>query len=358
MDLGSRLCLLLGTNCPVIQAPMVGSGAPLASAVCQAGALGSLACGALNPSQVRQEVSSIRRTTARPFNLNFFCHAEVPSDLQREAAWRARLYPYYVELGLDTSLPTALTLRRTFDEGMCAVIEELRPAVVSFHFGLPDERLLARVRNAGCLVLASATTVREALWLADRQVDAIIAQGAEAGGHRGMFLTDDVSCQVGTLALVPQVVDSVSVPVVAAGGIADERGVAAAFALGASGVQVGTAYLKCPEAGISPLYLAALVAASEADTALTNVFTGRPARGLLNRALRELGPISAEAPAFPHAVGGLQPLRTKAEREGSVDFSPMWCGQAAALCHVTSATELTRKLARGWNSPRLPTGAY
>ena len=235
--------------------------------------------------------------------------------------------------------------RAPFDEAMCAVVEDLRPAVVSFHFGLPEAALLRRVREAGCLVVSSATTVREARWLDERGVDAIIAQGADAGGHRGMFLTDAVESQVGTFSLVPQVVDAVRVPVIAAGGIADARGIAAALMLGASAVQIGTAYLLCPEAGISAVHLAALRAARDEDTALTNVFTGRPARGLVNRALAELGPVSADAPAFPSAAVALQPLRQRAEAGGSGDFSPLWSGQAASLARETGAADLTLRLA-------------
>ena len=179
------------------------------------------------------------------------------------------------------------------------MLEEFRPAVVSFHFGLPSNELLARVRRWGAKILASATTVDEARWLEARGVDAIIAQGLEAGGHRGMFLSEDLSTQVGTLALLPQVVRAVKVPVIAAGGIADARGVAAAMALGAAGVQVGTAYLLCPEASTSALHRSALKGEGARHTAVTNLFTGRPARGIVNRIMRELGPINALAPSFP-----------------------------------------------------------
>lgn len=296
----------IGLVHPIIQAPMVGPKAPLAAAVSGAGGLGSLACAALTPAQIRAEVATIRAVTEAPFNLNFFCHEPPAPDPAREAAWRAALAPYYAAFGLDPMAPVAMANRAPFDAAMAEVVEELRPAVVSFHFGLPAEPLLRRVRDAGCLILSSATTVREARWLAERGVDAVIAQGAEAGGHRGMFLTDAAASQVGTIALVPQIADAVDVPVIAAGGIGDPRGVAAAFALGASAVQVGTAYLRCPEAGISAPYRAALAAARDEDTALTNVLTGRPARGLLTRAVRELGPVSSLAPAFPGAAVALQ----------------------------------------------------
>ncbi len=340
-----RFLDLVGVEHPIIQAPMVGPKGTLAASVSEAGGLGSLACAALTPEQVRSEVGIIRQRTSKPFNLNFFCHLSMPADDEREAGWRMKLAPYYAEFGIDPSRPVATATRAPFGEAMCDLVAELRPKVISFHFGLPDDRLLRRVKDAGCLVLASATTTREARWLAERGVDAVIAQGAEAGGHRGMFLTEDVASQVGTIALVPQIADAIDVPVIAAGGISDARGVAAAFMLGAAAAQIGTAYLLCPEAGISAPFLAALRAARDEDTAVTNVFTGRPARGLLNRAMRDLGPISEEAPAFPVAAVALQPLRTAAEAQGSGDFSPLWSGQAVSLACEVSAAELTQHLA-------------
>ena len=338
---------LVGITVPIVQAPMVGPKAPLAAAVSAAGGLGSLACAALTPDQIRAEVAEIRRQTDAPFNLNFFCHEPPAPDAGREAAWRRALTPFYEELGLAPETPVTMANRMPFDDAMADLVAELRPRVVSFHFGLPTEPLLRRVRAAGCLILSSATTVREARWLAERGVDAVIAQGAEAGGHRGMFLTDAAASQVGTVALVPQIADAVDVPVIAAGGIADPRGVAAAFALGASAVQVGTAFLRCPEAGISAPYRAALSAARDEDTVLTNVLTGRPARSLLTRAVRELGPLSALAPAFPSAAPALQPLRIAAEAQGSGDFSPLWSGQAVGLSRERAAAELTCLLASG-----------
>ena len=336
---------LVGIAAPIVQAPMVGPKVALAAAVGAAGGLGSLACAALTPEQVRAEVAAIRQTTDAPFNLNFFCHRPPASDPDREAAWRAALAPYYEAFGLDPAAPVSMANRAPFNEAMAELVAELRPRVVSFHFGLPAETLLQRVRDVGCLILSSATTVREARWLAEHGVDAVIAQGAEAGGHRGMFLTEAAASQVGTFALVPQIADAVAVPVIAAGGIGDARGVTAAFALSASAVQVGTAFLRCPEAGISAPYRAALGAARDEDTVLTNVLTGRPARGLLTRAVRELGPVSPVAPAFPGAAVALQPLRTAAEARGSGDFSPLWSGQAVGLSREMPAAELTRLLA-------------
>ena len=235
--------------------------------------------------------------------------------------------------------------RAAFGPEVADVLDEFRPAVVSFHFGLPSPELLARVRSWGAKVLSSATTVDEARWLEARGVDAIIAQGFEAGGHRGMFLSEDLTTQVGTLALVPQIVEAVKTPVIAAGGIADARGVAAALALGAAGVQVGTAYLLCPEATTSPVHRAALKSEAARHTALTNVFTGRPARGIVNRVMREVGPISAAAPPFPLAAAAIAPLRAHAEGLGSGDFSPLWSGQNASGCKEIPAARLTRELA-------------
>ena len=199
---------------------------------------------------MRKELAAIRAQTARPFNVNFFCHAQPQPNAEREAAWLDALSPYFDELGVDPSTVPSGPARTPFSSEAADVLAELRPAVVSFHFGLPTEDLLTRVRSWGAKILSSATTVDEARWLEARGVDAIIAQGLEAGGHRGMFLSEDLNSQVGTFALVPQIVQAVKVPVIAAGGIADAKGVAAAMALGAAGVQVGTAYLLCAEATV------------------------------------------------------------------------------------------------------------
>jgi nitronate monooxygenase len=316
--------------------------AALAIAVAEAGGLGSLPCALLSPARVRAEVATFRAATSKPLNVNFFCHRAPGADPAREEAWARRLGSYYSELGAE---PTPWPGRAAFDEAACALVEELGPAVVSFHFGLPGAALLARVKATGAKVLASATTVDEARWLADRGCDAVIAQGYEAGGHRGTFLGGDVATQVGTMALVPQVVDAVEVPVIAAGGIGDARGIVAAFALGAAAVQLGTAYLLCPEATVSAAYRAALRATGADGTALTNVFTGRPARGVVNRLVREVGPMSPLAPEFPLAGGAVAPLRAKAEAAGSIDFSPLWSGQAARLGRALPAGELTKRLA-------------
>lgn len=342
----NRICDLFGVELPIIQAPMAGAnGSALAIAVAEAGGLGSLPCAMLNAQQIGDEVRSIRRATSRPLNLNFFCHQPPEPDAERERRWRERLKPYYAELGADFEAPYPASNRAPFDADLCALVEELRPEVVSFHFGLPEASLLARVKATGAKVLSSATTVEEALWLERHGCDAIIAMGWEAGGHRGMFLTKDLDTQVGTLALVPQIVDAVRVPVIAAGGIGDARGIAAAFMLGASAVQLGTAYLFCPETKVSAVHRRALHDAHDDSTAVTNIFTGRPARGIVNRIMRELGPVSDLAPAFPLAGGALAPLRAKSEPGGSGEFINLWSGQSARLCRVLPAGELTRTLA-------------
>jgi nitronate monooxygenase len=338
---------LFGIRLPLIQAPMAGSqGSDLAIAVSNAGGLGSLPCAMLTPDGMRAELTAIRAATDQPYNVNFFCHTPPTADPKREAAWRELLAPYFREFAVDPPEGSAAGSRAPFSAAAADALEPFKPAVVSFHFGVPSADLVARVKKWGSKVLASATTVAEAVWLEQRGVDAIIAQGAEAGGHRGIFLSKDLTTQVGTFALLPQVVRAVRVPVIAAGGIADAAGVAAAMSLGAAGVQLGTAYLLCPEAKTSAVHRAALKSDHASHTAMTNVFSGRPARGIMNRLMTELGPISNAAPAFPLAADALAPLRKKAESSGSGDFSPLWAGQNTSGCKEIPAAELTRGLIR------------
>jgi nitronate monooxygenase len=340
-----RILDLFKIEHPIVLGPMAGSGdAALAIEVCEAGGLGSLPVATFNEQQMREQFEKIRAATKKPVNLNFFSHKPPVPNNAREHAWRERLKPYYEELGIDPNAPIPSGNRTPFDANFCAAVEDLKPEVVSFHFGLPEAALLRRVKGAGCLVLSSATTVEEARWLEENGCDAIIAQGVEAGGHRGMFLTENIATQIGTFALVPQVVDAVKVPVIAAGAITDGRGIAAAFALGASAVQIGTAYLFCPESKILPPHRAALKTARDDGTALTNLMTGRPARGIINRVMHEIGPINPIAPEFPLAGGALAPLHAKAQSQGSGDFSSMWSGQAAALGREMPARALTAKL--------------
>jgi nitronate monooxygenase len=343
-----KISEFFGTELPIIQAPMAGaqSGA-MAIAVSNAGALGSLPCALLTADAMRRELEAIRAHTAKPYNVNFFCHSPPAPSAEREAAWRAALAPYYREFGIDAAQRPAGPGLAPFDAEFADALEVFRPPVVSFHFGLPPRELLARVKGWGSKILCSATTLDEARWLEAQGVDAIIAQGVEAGGHRGMFLTGDLTTQVGTLSLLPQVVRAVKLPVIAAGGIADAQGVAAALALGAAGVQVGTAYLLCLEATISAVHRAALKSDAARHTALTNLFTGRPSRSIVNRVMRELGPMGSAPPAFPLATSAIAPLRAKAEARGSGDFSPLWSGQNTTGCREIPAAQLTRELAAG-----------
>jgi nitronate monooxygenase len=339
---------LLDIEIPILQAPMAGvQESALAVAVSNAGGLGALPGAMLSPDALRRELTAIRAGTDRPYNVNFFCHAEPAVDADREAAWRKALAPYYEELGVDSAAVAAGPRRAPFSTEAADVLEELKPAVVSFHFGLPAPDLLARVKAMGSKILSSATTVDEALWLEAHGVDAVIAQGLEAGGHRGHFLAEDLTEQMGTFALLPQIVQAVRVPVLAAGGIADAQGVAAALKLGAAGVQIGTAYMLCPECTTSAVHRAALKSERARHTALTNLFSGGPARGIINRLMRDLGPLSKLAPAFPLGAAAVAPLRAKAEAQGRGDFSPLWAGQNVSGCREVPAGDLTRALAAG-----------
>jgi nitronate monooxygenase len=305
-----RLLELFNIELPIVQAPVAGAmDCELAVAAAEAGALASLPCAMLNPDQVREQMAKIRARTKKPVNLNFFCHTPPVLNNAREARWRERLAPYYRELAIDPAAPVPSSNRTAFNSVMCDVVEETKPDVVSFHFGLPEAGLLQRLKAGRFLVMSSATTAAEARWLEARGVDAV------------------------------------KLPVIAAGAITDARGIAAAFALGAAGVQIGTAYLWCPEAKISAPHRAALKSARDDGTALTNLMTGRPARGIINRLMREVGPISDVAPEFPLAAGALAPLRAKAEAQGSGDFSPLWAGQAASLGRDMPAGQLTKALA-------------
>ncbi len=342
-----ELQTLVGIELPIIQAPMAGvQDSRLAVAVSNAGGLGSLPCAMLSPDAMRKELAQIAAHTTRPYNVNFFCHTPPKPNAERETGWRELLAPYYREFELALAPVPSGVLRTPFSTDAADVLDDFKPAVVSFHFGLPPAELLARVRAGGSKIFSSATTVDEARWLEAHGVDAIIAQGFEAGGHRGMFLSDDLSTQIGTFALLPQIVQAVALPVIAAGGIADAKGVAAAMALGAAGVQVGTAYLLCPEATTSVVHRAALRSEAARHTAVTNLFSGRPARGIVNRLMRELGPVNAAVPDFPLAASALASLRAKAESQGRSDFSPLWSGQNASGCREIPAADLTRALAR------------
>jgi nitronate monooxygenase len=363
----AHLLQLLGTRLPIIQAPMAGvQGSALAVAVSQAGGLGSLPCAMLALEALDAELRAIRQHTTRPYNVNFFCHTMPVRAGAKEAAWRTALAPFYQEHGIDASSIAPGAGRAPFSHAAADVLEAFKPPVVSFHFGLPAPDLLARVKAWGAVVLSSATTVAEARWLQAHGADAVIAQGLEAGGHRAMFLQSDANgqhaglssawptdwqaellTQQGTFTLLPQIVAAVQCPVIAAGGIVDAQGVRAALNLGAAGVQVGTAYLLCPEATTSAIHRAALASPAAQHTALTTLFTGRPARGIVNRVMRALGPLSAAAPPFPTATAAIAPLRTAAEKQGLGDFSPLWSGQNSSGCQAIPAAQITHALAQG-----------
>ena len=333
----------------IVQAPMAGANNHhLAAAVCEADGLGSLPAAMLSPADLHSELQALQHATQRPYNVNFFCHTPPTPDAQAQADWQATLTPYYQAMGLTPNTASSGAARVPFNHTAADVLEAFRPAVVSFHFGLPAADLLARVKSWGSLVLSSATTVGEALWLQAHGADAIISQGLEAGGHRGMFLSEDLSTQIGTFALLPQIVQAVNVPVIAAGGIATPAGVAAAKALGAAAVQIGTAYLCSHEATTSALHRNALQSNAAQHTALTNLFTGRPARGIVNRVMRELGAMHPQAPAFPLATADMAPLRAAAEAQGNSDFTPLWAGQNTSGCRTAAAADITHDFLKAW----------
>ena len=339
---------LFGTALPIIQSPMAGvQGSDLAIAVSEAGGLGSLPCGMLSIEQMVGEIERIQSATNNPFNLNFFCHEMPNYDASRHSTWRQVLQPFFSEAGGECTDNPSSASRVPFNHDIADAIEKYDPGVISFHFGLPEKGLLARIKRWGTTVISSATTLEEALWLEENGVDAVIAQGLEAGGHRGMFLTNQLSSQMGTFALVPQIANKVKVPVIAAGGIADSQGVKAALKLGAEYVQIGTSYLLCHEAKTSQLHRQALKSKSSMHTAVTNIFSGRPARGIVNRAMMELGHINRAAPDFPYASIEMTLLRTLYEKQGKSDFSPLWSGQNTSGCTEVSAKQLTLSLARG-----------
>lgn len=340
------LTTLLNIRYPIIQAPMAGvQGSALTVAVSNAGGLGSLPAAALSLEQLRAELEIIQAQTSRPYSVNFFCHQPEAFDLQREQRWREQLTPYYQEFSLSPAEIATTAPWQPFNAAKAQLLAEFQPPVVSFHFGLPSAELMQRVKSWGAKVISSATTVAEACWLEQHGADLIIAQGLEAGGHRGIFLSQDLTSQLGTMALLPQIVAAVDLPVIAAGGIADARGVNAALTLGAAGVQLGTTFLLCDEANTSAVHRAALQSDGRRHTAVTNVFSGRPARSIVNRLVREQGPISEHTPPFPMAAIALLPLRQQGEASGSGDFSPLWSGQNNSGCRAISAAAMVRRLA-------------
>jgi nitronate monooxygenase len=333
---------LLGIAHPIIQAPMSGFTTPqLVGAVCNAGGLGSHGCATLTAETLRAQVTQIREITNGSFNINFFVHPTPAHDADAAERMRQRIAPYFSELGLGT-VPNPSEPFVPFGRAQLELIRELRPRVISFHFGLPSSQVMREIKACGCIVLSSATTVGEARELEAGGADAIIAQGFEAGGHRGTFTRSPGAGTIGTLALVPQIVDAVRVPVIAAGGIADGRGIAAAFALGAGGVQIGTAFLGCPEAAVLPVYREALRTATEEATAVTRAFTGRPARALRCRLMDDMP--DADALDFPLQASLLAPLWRVPDDKVRRAFMPMWAGQAVPLLREIPAGELVERL--------------
>ncbi|HHG3163398.1 TPA: NAD(P)H-dependent flavin oxidoreductase [Vibrio parahaemolyticus] len=319
---------LLGTELPIIQAPMAGvQDSQMAIAVSNVGGLGSLPCGMLNKDAIVKELQLIKQATNRPFNLNFFCHEMPEYDANKHEEWQKTLQPYFAEVGATVQAQPNAPTRMPFNHDIADAIEPFAPPVISFHFGLPADDLLARIRGWGGKILSTATTVDEALWLEAKGVDGIIAQGL--------------------MALLPQIVKRVNLPVIAAGGIADKSGVEAALKLGASAVQVGSAYLLCDEAKTSSLHRYAIASERAQHTAVTNVFSGRPARGIVNRAMSELGYICESAPKFPYASIEMTQLRALMEKQNRDEFTPLWCGQNSSGCKEVSAAEMTLSLVEG-----------
>ncbi len=346
MNATHTLLQLTGSRLPVIQAPMAGvQSSRLTIAACEAGALGSLPAALLTPNRLREELDTIRRHTSQPYNVNFFVHRMPTTDAGQHQRWQAALMPFYREFGLSEQDIPPSGGRQPFGQEQADILSEYRVPVVSFHFGLPEPELLAQVRQTGAVIMSSATTVTEARWLEKNGCDIIIAQGLEAGGHRGMFLSRDLSTQLGTFSLLPQIAAAVSIPVIAAGGIANETTAHAARRLGADGIQIGTALLLSDEAETSALHRAALQSNRAEHTALTNLFTGGYARGIVNRFMREAGSIHPDVLPFPLAQAAYTPLRAAAEAQGSSEFSPLWAGENAPLARPGSSTDIIRHLA-------------
>ena len=345
----------------LIQAPMAGSqNHRLAAAVFLAGGLGSIPAAMLTTEQLQTELSAFEDAIASltdiplqwggclPVNVNFFCHTPPTEQLEKEAAWRQQLTPLYQAHGIDPQSVGSGPGRAPFSEESLKLMGQFKPAVVSFHFGLPKAEWVQQLKSWGIQIWSSATTVQEAQWLEQEGVDAVIAQGLEAGGHRGMFLSEDLSTQMGCLALLPQICKAVKLPVIAAGGVSTAAAVSAAKALGANAVQVGTAFLTSDEATTSALHRQALMSDAAKHTALTNLFSGRPARGIVNKFMRDFGPLNPEAPAFPLATSAVAPLRAAAEAKGQSDYSPLWSGQNASDCQALPAADIAHKLLQGW----------
>lgn len=338
----------LGCKYPIVQAPMAGvQDSRLAIAVCQTGGIGSLPCAMLNLAQIESQITAIRDQTEGVFNVNFFAHQSVDYTPQMQEKWFNAMQPYYTEFGLAQVDIMTTGGRQPFNRETAELIADLKLPIVSFHFGLPEPELLALVKSSGAKIWSSATTIAEAKWLELQGVDAVIAQGLEAGGHRGMFLSPDITLQMGTFSLLPHIVKAVKVPVIGAGGISDGTTANAAFDMGASMVQVGTAFLLAEEADTKPFHRQALQSERVLHTTLTNLFSGGLARGIVNRFIAEMGYIHADAPPFPHASFVTNPVKNAAETQNNDDFSALWAGQNASLAKAGTAKQIIENLMKG-----------
>lgn len=346
----NRVKTLLNIEFPIIQAPMAGvQDSELAIAVSNSGALGSVPCSMLSLEKLEHELSNIQKKTDKPINFNFFCHTIPNPDNIAQQRWQQVLASFTNEYQVDPTTILHEATRRPFTQEHLDVLSQFKPKIISFHFGLPDTSLVEQLKSWGTTILSTATTLEEAINLEQNGADIIIAQGIEAGGHRGMFLTKDLDTQLATMVLTPQLAEAVKIPIIAAGGIATSQSIKAAMVLGASGVQIGTSYLLCHEAKTSPLHRQALQAKHKNHTVITNIFTGKPARGIVTRVIREIGPISLDAPNFPYAAPLMQTLRKAAESKGDNYFTPMWAGQNMMGCSEISAAELTQELTKAFN---------
>lgn len=342
MPVTTALMSKLGVPLPIIQAPMAGGGdtPDLVAAVSEAGGVGFIGGAYLTPDQIAEAGRTVRSRTGRPFGINLFAPMNDPAVPADFSAAMARVAPYYEELGL--AAPEAPTLTPgSFDRQFAAALET-GAALFSFTFGIPPLPVIDAIKQRGMLLLGTATTVREALALEAHGFDAVVAQGAEAGGHRGTFAVDFAAGLVGTVALVPQIADAVGIPVIASGGIMDGRGIAAALALGAEAVQMGTAFLVTEEAGVARVYKEAILKASESDTRLTHAFSGRPARGILNRFVEDFGSDGEEAAVLPFPLQNTltRPLRAEAARQGRAEFLSLWAGQGTRMARSSTAAAL------------------
>lgn len=345
----NKLAKILGTQYPVIQAPMAGASTPLmAAAAANSGCVGSLGCAMMSPQIYNQNFDACRAQSDGVFNMNFFCHAPHNDDLDKAKMAIQKLTSFYKELGLG-DVPQVKPTHFPFGEEMLEAVLKSRPQIVSFHFGLPPSHIVNALKSAGSLILSSATTREEAIDLEKRGADIIVAQGWEAGGHQGYYLRSE-SSKIGLMSLLPQVVDSVSVPVIAAGGIGDGRGVAGALMLGASGVQLGTSFLTCIESEIAGVYKEALMKANGEDTEMTRAFSGRPARGITNKYIDLMRALDNDLPDFPLMNTLTGPLKGASAKQGNADFMSLWAGQSVGLVAEKSIAVFVEQLVEDTNS--------